>query len=203
MELGKVKHLVWWACKDSIPTKANLVRRKILVDDLCEACKQHKEDMVHALYRCLPLEPLWHRTPMWNHDALNRSISFTDIIEIVFAGDKDPELFTLVIWNLWNRRNNLRLGKPALPLDKILDVAREKWLETFLAEAPTLPQGPTTWSPPGENNYKINFDGATFAETSTAGMGIIIRNNKGLPMASLSQKIPLPNTVIEVEILAT
>ena len=140
---------------------------------------------------------------MWNHDALNRSISFTDIIEIVFAGDKDPELFTLVIWNLWNRRNNLRLGKPALPLDKILDVAREKWLEIFLAEAPTLPQGPTTWSPPGENNYKINFDGVTFAETSTAGMGIIIRNNKGLPMASLSQKIPLPNTVIEVEILAT
>ena len=36
---NKVKHLVWWACKDSIPTKANLVRRKILYDDLCEACK--------------------------------------------------------------------------------------------------------------------------------------------------------------------
>uniref|UniRef100_A0A7N2MRZ9 Reverse transcriptase zinc-binding domain-containing protein n=1 Tax=Quercus lobata TaxID=97700 RepID=A0A7N2MRZ9_QUELO len=163
--------------------------RKILVDDLCEAYRQYKEDMVHALYRCPLLEPLWRCTPIWNHDALKRSISFTDIIEFFFVGDKDPELFTLVIWNLSNRRNNLRLGKPALPLDKILDVAREKWLETFLVEAPTLPQGPTTWSP--------------LEKITTAGMGIIIRNNEGLPMASLSQKIPLPNTVIEVEILAT
>lgn len=56
--------------------------------------------------------------------------------------------------------------------------------------------------PPGENSYKINFDGATFADTGTAGMGIIIRNNEGLPMASLSLKIQLPATVIEVEVLA-
>lgn len=33
-------------------------------------------------------------------------------------------------------------------------------------------------------------------------MGIIIRNNEGLPMASLSLKIQLPATVIEVEVLA-
>nr|POE75046.1 putative ribonuclease h protein [Quercus suber] len=100
---NKVKHLVWRACRDSIPTKVNLVKRKILVDDLCEACKQHKEDIVHALYRCPLLEPLWRHTPMWNHDALKRSTSFTDIIEFVFSGDKEPELFTSVIWNLLNR----------------------------------------------------------------------------------------------------
>lgn len=58
------------------------------------------------------------------------------------------------------------------------------------------------FGPPGENSYKINFDGATFANTGTAGLGIIIPNNEGLPKASLSQKIPLPNMVIEVEILA-
>ena len=93
----KVKHLVWKACKNSIPTKANLVKLKVLEDDLCEAYKQHKEDTVHALYRCPLLEPLWRRTPMWNHDAFKKSISFTDIIKFVFAGDKDPELFTSVI----------------------------------------------------------------------------------------------------------
>ena len=136
---NKVKHLVWWACKDSIPTKANLVRCKTPYDDLCEACKQHKEDTVHALYGCPLLETLWRCTPMWNHDALKRSISFTDIIEFVFTSDKDSELLILVIWNLWNCRNNLRPGKPALPLDKILDVACEKWLKTLPAEAPMLP----------------------------------------------------------------
>lgn len=90
-------------------------------------------------------------------------------------------------------------------MDKILDAARDRWLGTLPSESPTLPKGqhqPTIWSPLGENNYKINFDGATFADTGTAGLEIIIRNNEGLPMALLSQKIPLPNTVIEVEILA-
>ncbi|XP_075670181.1 uncharacterized protein LOC142639941 [Castanea sativa] len=60
---------------------------------------------------------------------------------------------------------------------------------------------PLSWSPPGANSYKVNYDGATFAEDNTTGMGVIIRNNEGLAMALLSQKIPLRTTVIEVEVL--
>ncbi|XP_075655138.1 uncharacterized protein LOC142625345 [Castanea sativa] len=72
---NKVKHLAWRACKDSLPTKVNLVRHKITT------------------------------TGTWN---------------------REPKLFATVIWTLWNRRNNLRLGKPALPLEKVLDFAQER-----------------------------------------------------------------------------
>ena len=48
----------------------------------------------------------------------------------------------------------------------------------------------------------INFDGATFADDRSAGLGVVIRNKEGRVMASLSQKIPLPISVIEVEVLA-
>ena len=34
-------------------------------------------------------------------------------------------------------------------------------------------------------------------------MGVVIRNDHGLIMASLTQQIPLPSSVIEVEVLAT
>ena len=55
---------------------------------------------------------------------------------------------------------------------------------------------------PEAHNYKLNFDGATFAEDGIAGIGAVIRNDAGLVMASLSQRIPLPASVIEVEALA-
>ena len=39
------------------------------------------------------------------------------ILHYLNTSTVDLALFSLVIWNLWNRRNNLRLGKPTLPLD--------------------------------------------------------------------------------------
>lgn len=52
--------------------------------------------------------------------------------------------------------------------------------------------------------YKINFEVATFAKDNKDGLGVVIRNNEGLVlvMASLTQKLPLPSTMIEVEVLA-
>ena len=46
--------------------------------------------------------------------------SFTDIFEFIFAGNREPNLFAIVLWTLWNRRNNLLLGKPALSLGQVV-----------------------------------------------------------------------------------
>ena len=58
------------------------------------------------------------------------------------------------------------------------------------------------WTPPDDEYYKINFDGALFQADNCAGIGVVIGNGDGQVMASLSQQIPLPSTVIEVEALA-
>ena len=57
--------------------------------------------------------------------------SFVDIMEFICAENKEPELFSSVTWALWNRRNNLRLGKQAVPLDKLLEHARHQLPETL------------------------------------------------------------------------
>lgn len=46
------------------------------------------------------------------------------------------------------------------------------------------------WHPPDASWYKINFDGALFVKENCAGVGVVIRNEQGLVMASLSQSIP-------------
>ena len=106
--------MIWRVCKNSLPTKANLFRRKITIDGRCEICKQGDEDIMHAIYRCPALQSLGNFIPAWNQGSLKQSICFTDFIGFVFVGTADSALFALVLWNLWNRRNNLRQGAGTL-----------------------------------------------------------------------------------------
>ncbi|XP_075645080.1 uncharacterized protein LOC142616078 [Castanea sativa] len=179
---NKVKNLVWRACTNSLPTKVNLVRRKITTDNVCDNCRQHQEDTIHALYHCPTLNPLWSQTPKWRHEALKGSSDFTD--------------------NLWNRRNNLRLGKVALPIDRITEHARGRRLEALvppMLHIPNRTQHQKVWSPPEAHGFKANYDAATFFEENKAGLGVVIRNSNGLVLASLTQQVPLPAIVIELE----
>nr|POE51454.1 hypothetical protein CFP56_27190 [Quercus suber] len=131
----------------------------------------HQEDTNHAFYCCPVLDSIWRQIPMWNHDARKGSKMFTDLIEFVFASNKDPELFSLVIWNLWNLRNNLRLSKAALPLDKILEHSRERQIKAL-------------------------------ASPATSSLHRSQQQASCLVMASLTQQLPLPTIVIEIEALA-
>ena len=194
--LSKIKHLAWKVCKNSLPTELNLVRHKIITDGCCDVCKTLQEDVVHALFLCPDFQPLWSTMPKWNHGTLMACTSFIDIFDCIFAGNKDPDLFAAVIWTPWTRRNNLCLGKPALPLNKVIEFAQERLTEVVTSTP--LPSYPTqhtaaTWITPWTHSYKLNFDGAR--------IGVVIRNEAGLIMASLSQRIPMPTSVIEVEAL--
>ena len=44
-----VKFLMWRAGTNSIPMQASLVKRQVLNDALCQECKLHTEDTMHAL----------------------------------------------------------------------------------------------------------------------------------------------------------
>ena len=57
----KVKNLIWRAAKNSLPSKVKLVCRKIIQDDYCDLCREHKEDVKHALYSCPKLEEFWKK----------------------------------------------------------------------------------------------------------------------------------------------
>nr|XP_023884007.1 uncharacterized protein LOC111996277 [Quercus suber] len=144
-------------------------------------------------------------TPAWNQDILKQKTCFTDFIVSVFVGLKEPELLMVVLWNLWKCRNNLRLGKPTIPLNRVLEHSREQQIKSHSSPLPsTTPRSNqlVTWTPPPEHWYKLNFDGATFVDMDKAGLGIVVRNSDDLVMASMAQQIPLPPSVVEVETLA-
>jgi ribonuclease HI len=48
----------------------------------------------------------------------------------------------------------------------------------------------------------VNYDGAVFAKTAEVGIGVIVRNRHGRPVAMLSQKIRFPLSVEATEAMA-
>nr|POE87088.1 putative ribonuclease h protein [Quercus suber] len=180
---NKVKHLAWKACKDSLPTKTNLIRRKIITEGCCDVCKLHQEDVVHALFLYPALQLVWRPRAQWNHSTLQACSSFTDIFELIFASNREPDLFAVVLWTLWNRRNNLRLGKPALSLSQVVKFAQDRLLERASCSVgihQTRPHQVAAWQALVQDTYKVNFDGAIFVEEGLAGLGVVIRNDHGL-----------------------
>ena len=49
---NKIKLFGWRACHNILPTKENLVRRRITQDNVCELCNQGPESGLHALWEC-------------------------------------------------------------------------------------------------------------------------------------------------------
>ena len=80
--------------------------------------------------------------------------------------DYRAEIFIIIAWMLWNRRNALRLNLQVQPLNRISSLAGS-YLQEFLevqdqtptAAGPSLPQ---QWQSPDENKFKVNFDAAVF-----------------------------------------
>ena len=99
----KSKNLIWRACKNSLPTKTNLVKCQVVISDLCEMCKLYLEDTAHAFYCCPKLENFWQNIPLWSHGTIKQSTNFLDIMFVVYVENRDLELFSSVAWALWNR----------------------------------------------------------------------------------------------------
>ena len=82
-------------------------------------------------------------------------------------------------------------------------------LSTFIHAIPlkppdceTRPPSHIKWKPPDPNCLKVNLDGAFFREENMAGVRVIIHDEKGQIIASMAEKVPLPNSIAALEAIA-
>ncbi|KAL0003155.1 hypothetical protein SO802_016936 [Lithocarpus litseifolius] len=205
---NKVKNFLWRACKEVLPVKANLVRRKVLAEDICCHCHLKAEDGLHALWDCAELSTIWEADTLW---LFCRSKKFTNFYELacyILENGRNPELFAALAWTIWSRRNQLRISNKPYPLTQVIPSAKQMLQDFTQAQPPvsTLlprPQRETPkWEPPPSPSLKINFDGAFFRDKDEAGLGVVVRDSHGKVIASLVEKIQLPSSSDEVEALA-
>ena len=122
---NKVRHFIWRMCKEAIPSKHNLMRRKILVEDKCEQCGMESETVIHAVWECTKLDEIWEVVPGFE-DRRQHAISNTrDLISVLHEKKKNLELMAMIMWTIWYRRNQLRVSSNEFPRSQVLQQANQ------------------------------------------------------------------------------
>lgn len=172
----------------------------MLNDSTCSFCSIHQEDTVHALWDYVDLHAIREPFLGWVRKDHPQVQLVAELIALIDQEPRQLELFAMVAWLFWCRRNKIRCNKPSLPLDKILEAAGYMLVE--FQQKPRVQNlhnqqwgraNPRVrWSPPISNVIKVNFDGAMFKESNEAGIGILVRNQDGRVMVTLAEKIQQP-----------
>nr|POF18424.1 putative ribonuclease h protein [Quercus suber] len=113
---NRVRILLWRAGINSLPTKVNLVRQKILNEDVCTECKAQPEDTLHALLTCSKLKDMWNIQFSRLMAVTGSCSSFLEILEHVSKDKSSFEQFAMTISEVWQRRNRARVGETVVPV---------------------------------------------------------------------------------------
>ena len=110
----KVRHFAWRACREALPTKVNLKRKKVLTEDSCEWCKVKPEIAGHVLWGCPKAQEVWECSKLVLSLDRRDDISFMDILwQILLAENVNLDCVSplvMVAWKLWHSRNEWRLN---------------------------------------------------------------------------------------------
>jgi len=107
---NRIKTLLWRAISNALPTRANLVKRKVLTNPTCQACGVAPESTLHAFWSCPKLIGVWSvHFSLLGNEARECS-SFWDVFHLCLERSHPSELFAMIAYQIWFRRNKLRLG---------------------------------------------------------------------------------------------
>ena len=181
------------------------MRRKVVDSPWCESCGTGTEDCLHALWSCPLLNTTWSSQHKFSALQQITHSSFTELMRQVEMLNKDLilEEFAMICWLLWHKRNKNQLHLPSEEYHQICPRA-QVLLKEFLMinakeESVKLPKPKTTWRPPVSHQYKVNFDGALFQEAKMGGIGVVVRDQAGMVIATLSQRVITTNSAELIE----
>ncbi|KAJ0090238.1 hypothetical protein Patl1_13669 [Pistacia atlantica] len=74
------KLFLWKACQDILPTKCNLVKKRVIEDPFCPFCCSKEKDVLHALWGCAVAKDIWSSCSL-NFQKMNDNfINFRELV---------------------------------------------------------------------------------------------------------------------------
>ncbi|XP_077232113.1 uncharacterized protein LOC143866589 [Tasmannia lanceolata] len=221
--------VAWKAIQDKLLTKDNLLRFMPAVDSQCPLYCANAESATHLFFNCSFSSWIWRLilwkfgTRRWPKKDLNEEEQWA---REKFRGKGQISTamklcFTSSIYHIWRERNNRvfensKSHKSAI-LSKIIDEVRIKISCLDLSDTPTQANyqiannmglklkektsAPRycSWSPPPENEIKVNVDASL--DESGGGIGGLLRQHEGSCIAMFS-KLTAGEEIFALEILA-
>lgn len=163
---------------------------------------------MHALWSYPCLTTVWASNALASKLFQRHHVSILDILSDLFVLGQVDSIAELVfmLWLVWNRRNHLVYRNDAASLDSIPLLAGHLSSEYLNAQEFSATSAPvqmrTKWKPSSRAAFKVNFDAALFSEQQKTGVGVIIRDGQGLPIAALCKCFPHLFSVDDAEALA-
>ena len=78
--LNKIRNFTWRACRNILPTKANLFRWKITADNIYEVCGNFEETTAYVLWNCHRAKEVWKDISLDTDKVMNRCSEFLDLL---------------------------------------------------------------------------------------------------------------------------
>lgn len=129
---GKVKICIWRSCLNVLPTRVNLKKRKILVDDCCHFCTNISETIEHGFLYCSRTAVIWFSSPLGLQTLWHREVGFQEWLSSLDQSiSRDNfDLALALLWKIWTSRNELIWqGLIVPPLD--IQLQAQSWLLEF------------------------------------------------------------------------
>ena len=103
---NKVKNFIWRACRNSLPTKLNLVCRTVIEDPHCDRCREADEHTLHALWLCPMLDVVWLDSEQWACQTSTKSLDFRELLFWIMREHHKPKLFAITVWTIWTQKES-------------------------------------------------------------------------------------------------
>ena len=103
--LNKVRHFLWRAIHESLPTKINLYKCLVLHSGICDACGDCAEDGIHALWLYDAVKPIWMSNARFSFLRAHQFSNFGDLFQFLCLHGSSNliALFAMAVWGVWER----------------------------------------------------------------------------------------------------
>jgi ribonuclease HI len=224
----KVKMFAWKAASNCLATEENKRIRHLHVTGQCNICNAPLEDVCHALYACPHASNLWASMrqcwclPSDTDLRISPRNWFRSVLISISENMVDATL--LVAWRAWYVRNEVTHFKPLPPIEgskhflegysQLFHDARKVPAEAIIkGKTPalavgnqrvvaslTVPNKP--WLKPPLGSAKLSIDGSFLASDQTAGAGMVLRDENGMPIFSSCKFLEDCSSPLESELRA-
>ena len=171
-----------------LPTKDMLRIKQVNVNVACALCNMDAESAAHVLLDCSFARSCWETANINIVSTGHESFSEWAInIYDVWSADK-RQFGAMLCWTIWKCRNDLIWNQQCMEVQEAILSARvvlSQWKEAqdkcFDRSWGLLhpDDGSELWTPPKENETKINNDAAVFGSSNRYSYAFAARNHKG------------------------
>ncbi|XP_058725869.1 uncharacterized protein LOC131597176 [Vicia villosa] len=126
---SKVKFFGWRLLMDRLPTRKQLRKRGIILqqqDAVCVFCHLEEEDINHLMLSCATLKPLWRKICSWleldmptNLDCCSHMLSCIEKMSGKMARNRAGAVWLTICWGIWKYRNDIVFNNAVVDIDEL------------------------------------------------------------------------------------